>query len=277
MKKAVIMEIQRYSIHDGPGIRTTVFLKGCHMKCAWCHNPESQDREPELMYFEKSCIQCRECEAICDQNAHTFYNGKHEMNVLICRECDKKKRCEETCCSESIRLCGKSMSVDEVLQEILRDKEYYGQEGGVTFSGGEPLLQEEFLREIMLLCKEKNINIGLDTTLNVEWERIEQVLPYVDFYLIDIKSMDEKQHVELTGQSNRNLLENIRLLSKAGGRIIIRMPIVYGCNDSPAEMEQRNQLLEEIKGIERIDSIPVSNHAKEKYKALGRSIELFNR
>lgn len=275
MKKAMVLDIQRYSIHDGPGIRTTIFLKGCHMKCAWCHNPESQRMEAELMYFEKTCIGCRKCEDICHKNAHTFFQKKHEMKIQICRKCDKMKLCEEVCCSNSIRCCGFEMSAENMLKEMMRDQEFYGLEGGVTFSGGEPLLQHAFLQEMMVLCKDKNLPICLDTTLNVEWSIIQKLLPYIDCFLVDIKCMDEGLHKQLTGQSNKKVLENLKHLSDAGANIIIRVPLVLGCNDSQSETQQRNDFLKQIKGIERIDLLPVSNHAKEKYKALGRTITNF--
>lgn len=277
MNTAMVMEIQRYCIHDGPGIRTTVFLKGCHMKCSWCHNPESQSKEPEMMFFESSCINCRQCETICQRGAHYFTDGNHKVKVELCKTCNKQELCKAICCTESMKLCGKIMTTKEVLREVMRDRDCYSENGGVTFSGGEPLIQYEFLQEIMKCCKKAGISICLDTSLNVMWKSIAYVIPYVDLYLIDIKCMNEEQHIALTGVSNKNLLENIKRLSDLGARMIIRMPIIENINDSEKEMKERRKFLQNMKGIERIDMIPVTNHGSAKYKALGKSISQFNK
>ena len=272
MNTAIIMEIQRYSIHDGPGIRTTVFFKGCHMKCGWCHNPESQSKKPEMMFFESSCIQCRVCEAICQRDAHYFADKSHKINLELCKNCDKQEQCQEICCTNSFKLCGKRMKVEEVFREIMRDRGYYGGLGGVTFSGGEPLIQYEYLKEIMRCCKQAGSSVCLDTTLNVEWKIIESITPYTDLYLIDLKCMDENLHIALTGVSNKNLFANIKRLSDLGARMIIRMPIIEGINDSETEMQERKMFCQDIRGLERIDRIPVSNYGRVKYKALGKNI-----
>ncbi len=276
MNTAIVMEIQRYCIHDGPGIRTTVFLKGCHMKCSWCHNPESQSKEPEMMFFENSCIHCRQCETICQRGAHYFADKSHKVKVELCKNCSKQDQCQEICCTKSMKLCGKKATVEEVFREIMKDRDYYGEDGGVTFSGGEPLVQYVYLQEIMKCCKEAGISVCLDTTLNVSWEIVESIIPYVDVYLIDIKCMDDKQHIALTGVSNKNLIEDIKRLSDMGARMIIRMPIIENINDSEKEMKKRKNFLKDIRGIERIDMIPVSNYGSAKYKALDKSIPRFN-
>lgn len=276
MNTAIVMEIQRYCIHDGPGIRTTVFLKGCHMKCSWCHNPESQSEEPEMMFFESSCIHCRQCETICQRGAHYFADKSHKVKVELCKYCSNQDQCQEICCTKSMKLCGKRVTAEEVIREVMSDRDCYGEDGGVTFSGGEPLVQYKYLQEIMKCCKEEGISICLDTTLNVDWEIVESIIPYVDVYLIDIKCMDDKQHIALTGVSNRNLLENIKRLSDIGARMIIRMPIIESINDSEKEMKDRRIFLQDIRGVERIDMIPVSNYGSAKYKALDKSIPRFN-
>ncbi|HWT73174.1 MAG TPA: glycyl-radical enzyme activating protein [Mobilitalea sp.] len=277
MNRAIIMEIQRYCIHDGPGIRTTVFFKGCHMKCGWCHNPESQAKEPEMMFFESSCIHCRQCEVICQSGAHYFTDKSHKIRLELCKDCGKQEQCQEICCTNSFKLCGKSMKVEEVFREIMRDRGCYGELGGVTFSGGEPLLQHDYLKEIMRCCKQAGISVCLDTTLNVEWDIVESITPYTDLYLIDLKCMDENLHIAMTGVSNKNLLVNLKRLSDLGVRMIIRMPIIEGVNDSVKEMKERKTFLQDIRGLERIDMIPVSNYGSVKYKALGKGIPQYNK
>jgi len=168
------------------------------------------------------------------------------------------------------------MNVEEVFKEIVRDRYCYGELGGVTFSGGEPLLQIDFLKEIMRCCKQVNISVCLDTTLNVEWDIVESITPYTDLYLIDLKCMDENLHIALTGVSNKNLLINIKRLSDLGARMIIRMPIIEEINDSVNEMKERQIFLEDLRGLERIDMIPVSNYGSVKYKALGKNIPQYN-
>jgi pyruvate formate lyase activating enzyme len=276
MNTAIIMEIQRYCIHDGPGIRTTVFFKGCHMKCGWCHNPESQSKKPEMMFFENSCILCRQCEAICQRGAHSFTDRSHKINLELCKNCSNKQQCQEICCTNSFKLNGKSMNVEEVFKEIIRDRFCYGELGGVTFSGGEPLLQQDYLKEIMSCCKQAGISVCLDTTLNVEWDRVESITPYTDLYLIDLKCMDEQLHIAMTGASNKNLLVNIKKLSDLGARMIIRMPIIEEINDSVNEMKKRKIFLQNLRGLEHIDMIPVSNYGSAKYKALGKNIPEYN-
>lgn len=274
MKKAIVMNIQRYSIHDGPGIRTTVFLKGCQMRCDWCHNPESQNFSTELMYFESSCIGCGMCEEICHKGAHSFQGGRHKMDVKICADCESKELCAKVCCTGSIQICGKEMNTEEVMKEILRDKDFYGESGGVAFSGGEPLLHEDFLAEILEACKKEDIHTTIDTTADVEWKVFEKIRDLVDLYLIDIKAMDEVLHRKLTGQGNRRILENIRHLSQYGAKMIIRQPFASGVNDSEEELLARRDFLGSLSGVERVDDIQVTNHGERKYRALGRTMNM---
>ena len=189
---AMVMDIQRFSIHDGPGIRTTVFLKGCHMSCLWCHNPESQYAKPQLMFYEAQCIGCGRCVKKCIRytfkkkaRPNTQNHILYEPDLKICRDCEQMRSCAENCPSEALRLCGRTMTVQEVMTEIEKDVDCYIDGGGVTFSGGEPLLQSAFLKEILPKCAEKKISVCLDTTLEVMWEKIEPLLPYVGLFLVE--------------------------------------------------------------------------------------------
>lgn len=275
MEKAVIMDIQRFSIHDGPGIRTTVFFKGCHMACRWCHNPESQSPEPELLYYAERCIGCGACEALCPRGAHSREAGRHRLDLGRCRGCPEMERCAACCPAEAIRLCGRRMESGEVLEEVLRDRAFYGAEGGVTCSGGEALLQEAFLAEFLPMCRREGISVCLDTTLNVAWETLERLLDDIDLILADLKFLDPALHLRYTGADGVHTADNLRRLSDAGKPVILRMPIAEGINDTGEETAARERLLRELSNIVRVDRFPVTDHGAAKYRALQRTCDFF--
>lgn len=277
MEKAVIMDIQRFSIHDGPGIRTTVFFKGCHMACAWCHNPESQRREPEMLFYRERCMGCASCLPVCKRQAHRLEGGIHEVELSKCRDCPDMAACSQSCPAGALRLCGEKMDAPQVLSRVLADRDFYGTEGGVTCSGGESLLQEKFLEEFLPLCKEQGISTCLDTTLNVAWESVERILPWTDLFLADLKFAEEEAHLRYTGRSGRQTLENLRRLSDVKKPVILRMPLIAGINDTPKEAEERRKLLRELSNIKRVDCFAVTGHGAAKYRALQRSFQDFNR
>lgn len=218
----VIFDIQRFSVYDGTGIRTNVFFKGCNLRCKWCHNPESQKKEPQLMLNKTKCIGCGECAKICN---NTF--------TANCTACGK---CTAVCTSGARRIAGKEYTVDEVFDTVKRDKAFYETSGGgVTLSGGEPLLQIDFAAELLKKCKENGINTAVETAANVPWEYFERVLPYLDEVLCDIKCIDESRHRELTGVSNKQILANAEKLKASGIKITFRMPVIPGLNDCEAE------------------------------------------
>lgn len=276
METATIMDIQRYSIHDGPGIRTTVFFKGCHMRCAWCHNPESWYGEPEMLYYEHNCIGCGSCIRFCQRGAHSLEQERHRVDLSVCRECGQKEECSSVCPSEALRLCGRKMTAPQVLQQVMRDKSFYGTQGGVTCSGGEPLLQSEFLEELLPLCKENGISVCLDTTLNVDWKRVERLLPWTDLFLVDIKFMEEEKHIRYTGTDGRKNVENLLRLSERKVPVILRMPLAAGINDGKEEAAARKKLLERLDNVQRVDCFAITNHGLGKYRALQRSEVSFN-
>lgn len=274
--KAMLMDVQRYSIHDGPGIRTTVFLKGCHMVCKWCHNPESQHPEAEMLFYEEQCVNCMSCVSLCDRKAHRVEDGIHKMDLAVCRNCPKLEICAQNCPSQAMRLCGQEMDTTELLDKVLADRDFYGEEGGVTFSGGEPLLQDDFLAEFLPLCKKNGISTCVDTTLNVEWERVEKLLPFIDLFLVDIKFMDEDNHKKYTGIDGKLTVENLRRLSERNKPVILRMPLIAQINDTDQEAADRRKLLEGLSNVQRVDCFAVTNHGAAKYKALQRKMVLFN-
>lgn len=259
--EADIINVQRFSIHDGPGIRTTVFFKGCNLRCVWCHNPESQHSLPERMFFRHKCTGCGECRKICPRAFD-----------MQCRACGK---CISVCRYGARQISGEKISVEALLREMERDKDFYAVSGGgVTFSGGEPLLQVIFLEEILKRCRERQISTAVETAGNVPWEHIEKLLPYLDLILYDIKALDDEKHKAFTGTSNRRILENARKLMELSrrnifrGKICFRMPVIPGYNDSEyskaAEFVSPNPL----------ELLPYHSIGMGKYEALGREYQL---
>jgi pyruvate formate lyase activating enzyme len=255
MTTGVIFDIQRFSLHDGPGIRTTVFFKGCPLKCLWCHNPESINPDIELAFYTHKCINCGSCILVCPTGAlqNDDLKGK-KYDREICQFCWK---CSEACASEALKVQGKRYRVEEVLTEVLRDLPFYKQSGGgVTLSGGEPTFQFDFCLALLEACKENNISTALDTSGFVLWERLERLLPFVDIFLYDIKHMDSEEHKRLTGVPNEVILENLLKLDKVGKPIEIRIPIIPGYNDSEENIEAVSNLIKGLKSIKGVKLLP---------------------
>ena len=251
--KACITNIQRFSIHDGPGIRTTVFFKGCNLRCLWCHNPETHRAAPERMFFAEKCVNCGACRQVCDK-----------MFTSACTACG---RCVKVCRHGALEISGKEYTPEELTEALLRDKAFYEMSGGgVTFSGGEPLLYPEFLREVLGRCKEEGIHTAIETAGNVRWEVWESVLPLLDFIHFDIKAIREDLHRELTGVSPARIQENARRIMERvpSERLLFRMPYVPGMNDA--------ELPDIVRFIEgrRLELMPYHNIMIGKYHALGR-------
>ena len=269
MKSGFVFNIQRFSISDGPGIRTTVFMKGCNMRCFWCHNPESQELHPQIQLFPQKCIGCLKCVKICPHHAQLFEQGKRIYLRSLCVNCGK---CAEVCNSQALVLIGKEMTVSEVMEKVTRDLPFYKiSKGGVTFSGGEPLEQADFLRALLIECKKQNIHTAVDTAGNVSWEEFEKIIQYTDLFLYDIKCMDNEKHKQATGAENIRILENLRLIQSAGfqNEIWIRIPIIPGINDNEEEAKKVVNFIREFKGISKIDLLPFHKMGKEKYESLG--------
>lgn len=244
-KIPLIFDIKRTSTVDGPGIRTTVFFKGCNLDCYWCHNPESKSLRPQLGLFAEKCIHCGVCEKICP----------HPEGCVLCG------MCAESCPAEARKLYGKPYSPDELHRIILADRDYYAATGGgVTFSGGECMLYPEFIQELAKKCCQSGIQVAIDTAGNVPWSHFEKVLPYVDCFLYDIKALDPELHRTGTGNGNTLILENLDKLIQTGNSIIIRTPVIPGYNDGK-ELEQ----------ISRYCALRGLPHEKLKYHPLGES------
>ena len=257
--KAMIFDIQRNSFVDGPGIRTTVFFKGCNLKCKWCHNPESQSAKRQMMFYADKCTGCGKCKEVCP-------NG-----LKSCGFCGK---CELYCPNDARKICGREYTVDEVFAEIVKDKSFYDNSGGgATFSGGECMLQPDFLCEILKKCKENGIHTAVDTAGNVPWEYFERILPYTDLFLYDVKAISDELHKQGTGVSNRLILENLEKLS---GRkdIIVRIPLIGGFNDSETEVSGIAEFLKHIK-CKKVEILPYHAMGEHKYEALNMAHEKY--
>src|SRR5450759_1433782 len=244
----IVFNIQRFSIHDGPGIRTTVFFKGCSLRCFWCHNPEGLHLKPEVQFFPSRCIGCGECVISCAQGAQELLpDGKRLYNREKCVVCGK---CVENCFSGGLQMNGKTMTVDEVLDEVRQDRAFYETSGGgVTLSGGEPMLQPDFAYHLLARAREEGIPTAVQTTSNVRWELIERILPVTDLFMVDIKSMDSAKHKAVTGVSNEQILENARRLAQACPAIIFRVPVVPTVNDTPEEIAAIAQFVTDLKTL----------------------------
>lgn len=262
-----LFDIKRFAVHDGPGIRTTLFLKGCSLKCAWCHNPESHSRHPQLAYYPHKCIHCGQCLSACDQAAHEMNQEKHIFHRDKCIACGA---CESVCLGNALKLYDQQMTVEETLTLVLADRDFYEQSnGGVTLCGGEPLIQSKFCFELLSALKKEKINTAVDTCGSVEWKNIETVLPVSDLFLYDLKHIDDSKHREYTGSSNHVILDNLQKLSQCDIPIEIRIPIIPGFNSDPQSLDAFGQVLSELSNITAVKILAYHDLARSKYNALG--------
>ncbi len=266
-KKAIVFDMQRFSVHDGPGIRTTVFIKGCPLNCLWCHNPESKSKHPEIMLTESKCIGCGECVNVCPQSAHSFDESKkHVVNRENCISCGK---CEAECVG-AISMCGKEMTAEEVLATVIRDKSFYENSGGgMTVSGGEPLFSHDFTYELLKAAKGAKLNTAIETSGFAKWDKIECILPYVDLFLFDYKETNPEKHKEYTGVSNELILANLEKLNAAGAKVVLRCPIIPGYNDRDDHFRAIGALADRLDCITRVDVEPYHPLGRSKCDGLG--------
>lgn len=260
--KATIFDIQRNSYVDGPGIRTTVFFKGCNLNCAWCHNPESQSKKPQLMFYNNKCKGCGKCSEVCPHNLE---------------KCELCAKCALYCPNHAREMCGREYTVDEIFEIIIKDKRFYDASGGgVTFSGGECMLQIDFLVEILKRCHENGISTAVDTAGHVPYSYFERILPYTDLLLYDIKCFDSEKHVKYTGGDNGTILKNLEKLLLTDIPICVRIPIISGVNDSEDEMRRIKGFLESRKMPHKIELLPYHAMGEHKYSALSRELTKFS-
>ena len=262
----LIFNIQRFSIHDGPGVRTTVFFKGCALRCFWCHNPEGIRSRPEVLFTPERCIGDAECVAVCPHSAHEFTDGVHAFHRLCCDACGD---CVDSCYANALELSGRQRSVDDVLAEILADRAFYETSGGgVTLSGGDPLVQPAFTAALLQACKAEGIHTALETAAHCRWETLAGLLPLTDLVMMDIKHMDPGRHEAATGVSNERILANARRLAESGVSLIVRIPIVPGVNDTPAEIAAIAGFVRSLDGP-ALELLPFHRLAENKYRSLG--------
>ena len=262
--KANIFEIKRFAVHDGDGIRTTVFFKGCPLKCVWCHNPEGIATHTELAYLQHKCIACGECISVCPKGAHAVEKGMHIYRREQCVACGK---CVDVCLGNALTIYGKETTVEELLPILLKDKDYFENSGGgVTLSGGECLLYADFCAELLKRLKLEGIHTAVDTCGFISQTALDKVIPYADIFLYDLKAFEADTHKKCTGQSNQKILENLFYLDEKGCKTEIRIPFVPDFNDG--EIEKIGLTLLKLKNLTKIRVLPYHNYAGSKYSSL---------
>lgn len=265
-KEGIVFDIQRFSIHDGPGIRTSVFLKGCMMRCIWCHNPESFRVKIQLSYEKSLCTGCQVCQSKCQQEVHSFQNGKHQVHFDRCTNCGA---CVESCMSGSLKQFGTSMTADEVIVEICKDRAYYAESGGgVTFTGGEPTVQFDFLMELLQKCRQEGISICLETNGVIDRENLLELANYVDLFLVDYKATGKK-HKILTGIEEKEVLATLELLNQLRKSVILRCPMIQGINDEEEHFAAIRRLQDAYPNICKTEIMAYHNVGRQKWEAIG--------
>jgi pyruvate formate lyase activating enzyme len=272
MSTGIIFDIKRFAIHDGPGVRTTVFLKGCPLRCWTCHNPEGQRRDVDMFLRPDRCTVCGDCLSICPPNAISL----NDHTVLVDRElCDVCGECVETCLTGALEIAGREATVAEVIEEVERDTIYYDEGGGgVTFSGGDPLHQPRFLVDLLEECKRRDIRTAVDTSGCVPRAVVRTVAEWADLFLYDIKLMDNERHRQFTGASNRRVLQNLRWLSEQEAHVRIRLPLIPDVNADETNIRATGAFVSSLPTRYPVDILPYHSIGADKHERLGRTYRL---
>lgn len=270
MERAIITNIQKYSVHDGPGIRTTVFFKGCPLSCRWCHNPETQSFNQQFMYDLDKCSNCGECIRRCTEEAVYTKDKKVFTDMKKCTFCET---CMDFCITGAREIVGREYSVQEILKEIEKDRRFYEESGGgVTLSGGEAMMNIDFIEELINLCNERGISVVVDTCGYAPYENFHKIKDKVQVFLYDVKLMEDKKHREYTGQGNFLILDNLRKLSQQGANINLRLPLIEGINTDEENIKAVIKMAKE-NNIKKINLLPYHDIGKDKYRKLNRLYE----
>jgi pyruvate formate lyase activating enzyme len=269
MSEGLIFDVKRYAINDGPGIRVVIFFKGCNLHCAWCHNPESISGKVEKMYSPSKCIKCGTCVAVCPENAIGLSSDGITTDTELCTICGK---CADVCPTKAIEMSGKAMPVSEIMDIIEKERVFFEQSGGgVTFSGGEPLVHSKFLIKLLDECGRRGIHTTIDTAGHVKTETILEVAGRTDLFLYDLKMMDPALHEQWTGVRNEMILCNLKALADSGAHIIIRIPLISGINDNEENIRQTAIFINGLAGEKKeVHLLPYHNIAQTKYMKLGK-------
>lgn len=263
----IVFNIQRFCTNDGPGIRTTVFLKGCPMKCVWCHNPESQSTNTEISYEKDKCVLCGNCVRMCDRHCHFIMNNEHIFSREHCISCGKCAQCN------ALEKIGEELKADDVIKEVLKDDVFYAvSKGGVTFSGGEPFYQYDFFLELLKLSKKNRINVCVETSGMCAENQIIEAAEYIDCFLYDFKIYDDDLHKKYTGASNKIIMKNLSVLNTIGKNIILRCPIIPGINNNNHHFSKIGDMAQKLKNVTEVNIEPYHRLGERKYAILDRKI-----
>ncbi len=265
--RGILFDIKRFAVHDGPGVRTTLFLKGCPLRCRWCHNPEGVAAGPELAYYAQKCLHCGECVTRCPHGAHGWIDGRHVFERALCQACGQ---CAKACLGRALKRFGREVSVAEAREMVLEDRDFYRDGGGVTVSGGEPLVQAEFCAELFSTLRRDGVGCALDTSGAAAWECFEAVLPYTDIVLYDVKHVDDALHRRWVGASVERSRENLQALSGRSVPIEVRVPLIPGFNLDDVSLQAIGRFLSSLQHLVGVRLLPY-HPAQSKYEAVGKA------